>query len=521
MTIRSLSILLTAFAFTTILATTTASAQPIGTFTWQLRPYCNIITANVVQTGTVYTLDGWDNQCGPITGAQRAPVVGTAVLNPNGTIGLGLNIVTTPGGAPVHVDATVTLPSASGTWRDSSGNDGEFILNGNDPNLLTPRPAGGLVTAVTVGAGLSGGVSGGEVTIAVNFSGSGSSPTVARGDHDHDIGNSNTVIGDLALPATVTGSSNTAAGWSALAATTTGYQNTAVGSGALSANTSGHSNTAVGAQALMLNAVGGDRSTAIGSYALRNNTTGYSNTAVGDGAMQYNIDGINNVAIGASALALKTAGDANTALGDNALPDLTSGANNVSIGARSGESLTTGSGNIYIQADAAAAAESNTFRVGQSLARAFVSGIRGVTTGAADAIPVVIDSNGQLGTISSSRRTKDNIANLGAASHRIFDLRPVQFTYKQAFEGGATPVQYGLIAEEVAEVLPELVARGKDGEIETVKYHVLPTLLLAEVQRLERERAAQDAKLEQQAGELAALRALVLSLQRQMAEREK
>lgn len=521
MTIRPLSILLAAFAFTTVLTTTTAVAQPIGTFTWQLRPYCNIITANVVQAGTVYTLDGWDNQCGPVTGAQRAPVVGTAVLNPNGTIGLGLNIVTTPGGAPVHVDATVTLPSASGTWRDSSGNDGQFILGGNDPALTTPRPVGGLVTAVTVGAGLSGGVSGGEVTIAVNFSGSGSSPTVARGDHDHDIGNSNTVIGDLALPATVTGSNNTAAGWSALAATTTGYQNTAVGSGALSANTTGHSNTAVGAQALMLNEAGGDRSTAIGSYALRNNTTGYSNTAVGDGAMQSNGIGRNNAALGASALTLITSGVNNTAVGDAALPDMTTGDNNIAIGQRAGENLQTGGGNIYISADAAGPGESGTLRVGPGLDRAFIGGIRGVTTGAANAIPVVIDSNGQLGTISSSRRTKDNIADLGAASHRIFELRPVQFTYKQAFEGGATPVQYGLIAEEVAAVLPELVARGKGGEIETVKYHVLPTLLLAEVQRLERERSAQDAKLERQAGELAALRELVLSLQRQVAVKEK
>jgi hypothetical protein len=303
-----------------------------------------------------------------------------------------------------------------------------------------------------------------------------------------------------------------------MAATTTGNQNTAIGSAALRWNVSGHSNTAVGALSLFENTTG-DRSTAIGTYALRFNTIGYSNTAVGDAALQANLDGRNNAAFGASALTSNISGVANTALGDAALPDATAGDNNIAIGARSGEGLLTGGGNIYISADASAAAESNTLRVGSGLSRAFISGIRGVTTGAADAIPVVVDSNGQLGTISSSRRTKDNIAELGAASRAIFNLRPVQFTYKQPFADGSTPVQYGLIAEEVAEVMPELVARGRDGQIETVKYQVLPTLLLAEVQRLERERAAQDAKLERQAGEIAALREMVLTLQRQMATR--
>ncbi|MFN7979510.1 MAG: tail fiber domain-containing protein [Vicinamibacterales bacterium] len=127
-------------------------------------------------------------------------------------------------------------------------------------------------------------------------------------------------------------------------------------------------------------------------------------------------------------------------------------------------------------------------RIGRGQTRAFIAGIRAVTTGANDAIPVVIDSTGQLGTVSSSARTKHDIADLPAdVGARLQQLRPVQFRYNQAFANGEQPLQYGLIAEEVEQVLPELVAMGKDGAPETVKYHVLPSLLLAEVQRLSRE----------------------------------
>ena len=197
-------------------------------------------------------------------------------------------------------------------------------------------------------------------------------------------------------------------------------------------------------------------------------------------------------AMGAHAMSGNTfgwlSGDRNTAVGERALLVHTSGDANVALGTMAGIELSSGSNNLYL-ASPGVSVESQTTRIGNSQTRAFVSGVRAAQTGVNDAVPVVIDSNGQLGTISSSRETKDNIANLGDISHSILRLRPVQFTYKEAFEGGTTPLQYGLIAEEVAEVLPELVALGKNGEIETVKYHVLPTLLLAEVQRLERERA--------------------------------
>jgi Chaperone of endosialidase len=274
---------------------------------------------------------------------------------------------------------------------------------------------------------------------------------------------------------------------------------------ALEANTSGDGNTGVGAYALWSNATGGGN-TGIGVSALSNNAAGDSNTAVGAEALLANQLGQSNTAVGRFALR-QASGSDNTALGRSALQIVTTGTGNLALGSGSGGGLTSGSANVYIQATAGAASESNTLRIGVALDRAFIDGIRGTTTALNDAVPVVIDANGQLGTVSSSRRTKDNIQDLGPVSRGIFDLRPVQFTYKHPFADGSTPVQYGLIAEEVEQAMPALVAYGADGTPETVKYHVLPTLLLAEVQRLEREREAL-------ATELKELRAIVDALLR-------
>jgi Head domain of trimeric autotransporter adhesin/Chaperone of endosialidase len=113
-----------------------AQAQPVGTFRWQLQPYCNVVTMTVTQQGANYQLDGYDDQCG---GAQRAPLVGMGTPNPDGSVGLGLNLVTSPAGRGLQVAARLTLPSASGTWSDSAGNSGMFAFGASTGG--SPRPA--------------------------------------------------------------------------------------------------------------------------------------------------------------------------------------------------------------------------------------------------------------------------------------------------------------------------------------------------------------------------------------------
>ncbi len=320
-------------------------------------------------------------------------------------------------------------------------------------------------------------------------------------------GAANTASGDRALFSNTTGDRNTANGTYALFFNTTGVSNTGSGHGALSSNTTGVENTAIGSEALRSNTTGYDN-TATGSEALRSNTTGYANTASGYSALFSNTTGAGNTASGAYALSSNTIGDGNTASGWRALFSNTSGYNNtaigfgaldrnttgtynIAIGFQAGSS-TTGSRNIFI-GSGGETGDSHTLRIGigTGLDRAFIDGIHGVTTGNSDAIPVLIDSNGQLGTTSSSRRFKEEIRDMGGSTDRLLELRPVVFRYKPEVQQGERPLEYGLIAEEVAEVFPDLVVYDEEGQPFTVKYHVLSSMLLNELQKLHQRLAAQ------------------------------
>jgi len=310
----------------------------------------------------------------------------------------------------------------------------------------------------------------------------------------------NTAEGTSALFSLTTGSGNTATGFKALFSDTTGFGNTATGHSALFSNTTGFSNTASGDNALFRNTIG-EGNTAIGQGALGNNTTGPANVAVGAGALAANTNSPSNTAVGTNALIANTTGIENTAVGDEALADNngdnnsalghfalfrnTTGSFNTAIGDEALFSNSTGSLNIAIGkavGDAIITAE-NVICIGSNFPGAnvsnscFIGNIRGVTTTNADAIPVLIDSAGQLGTMSSSRRFKREIKPIDKASETILALKPVTFHYKS--DNTNTP-QFGLIAEEVAEVSPDLVVRDHSGEIYTVRYDAVNAMLLNE-----------------------------------------
>jgi hypothetical protein len=362
-----------AFAVMTSLAAVAAEAQPLGTFTWQLQPFCNVVTVNVTQQGAVYTMDGYDDQCGS---PRRAPIVGLGTPNPDGTIGLGWNIVTTPGGRGVQVDARVTLPSASGSWSDSAGNAGTLALGARTGGNARPLPAtataipgtfallpdggflargtGAVTTIPASGPGFrmmwhpskaafrAGNVGGNQwddvnIGIASTATGAGTTASgaygVAMGFGATASGEGSTAMGDRT---TASGAFSTAFGNFASA---TGAASTATGR---NTTASGAFSTAMGyftvASGLHSTAIGkattasGTFSTAIGSDTI---SSGSSSTAMGSGTV-------------ASALASTAAGYLTTASGN-----YSTAFGNLSVAGGSG-SLAAGTGSIAGGVDAIA-----------------------------------------------------------------------------------------------------------------------------------------------------------------------
>lgn len=276
------------------------------------------------------------------------------------------------------------------------------------------------------------------------------------------------------------GTDNSAFGFNALHSNGSGTDDTATGFGALANNTSGPNNTATGFEALTNNTIGSDN-TATGAEALFVNSTGSLNTAVGFFALSSNNSGGDNTGIGSASLYFNTLGNKNTAVGEFALVDNTTGSNNIGVGQGAGLEVTSGSYNIEI-GNFGTSSDTGVTRIGTSGQQTsfFAAGINGVQV---SGVPVYIDGNGQLGTINSSIRFKEDVHDMGDASSRIFLLRPVTYRYKQPYDDGSKPIDYGLIAEEVAKVYPDMVVKGADGQIQTVQYQKLTPMLLNELQK--------------------------------------
>ena len=343
---------------------------------------------------------------------------------------------------------------------------------------VSPPPDGGYPGANTAeGDGALLGVTTGAFNTAAGFLALGGNTT----------GSFNTALGAGTLLVNQVGS-NTAIGAGALLSNTIGFGNTANGAFALFSNTTGLTNVANGYQALLSNTTGG-RNTAIGTGALLSNTIGTENTATGLGALATNATGVANTANGVNALVANTTGSGNTAMGDNALAFNTAGHGNTALGDGAGNNVTTASNVICLGSLGANVTNS-----------CFIGNIRGITTANNDAIPVLVDSAGQLGTLSSSLRYKTDIKPMDKASESILALKPVSFRYK--VHNDTTP-QYGLIAEQVAEVDPNLVVRDNNGEIYTVRYDAVNAMLLNEFLKEHQALVEETHKVEQQGAMIA------------------
>ena len=289
---------------------------------------------------------------------------------------------------------------------------------------------------------------------------------------------------------------NTAEGQGALLNLTSGTFNTAVGLFSLRSNTQNMFNTAIGAGALFANTA--NDNTATGAGALLSNTTGTDNTANGSLALLNNTTGTENAAFGASALLNSTTGGGNTAVGFSALVNNTTGVTNTAVGFNAGFGITTADNVIVIGTNVA----------GQNLDHScFIGEIFGATSSSGTA--VFINSDGRLGTTTSSQRFKEAIEPMAQSSETLFALKPVRFHYKKEIDPTRTS-QFGLVAEDVEKADPALVVRDKEGKPYSVRYDQVNAMLLNEFLKEHR-------KVEEQSREILEQRATITELKKGMA----
>jgi hypothetical protein len=472
-----------------------SSALPVNTGIDNLAIGANAMQNNTTGGGNI-AIGSFALRFGATTQSNIA--IGQAALESttgsrNTAVGFFAGRLTTTGTGNVAIGANALDANVGGTDNTAVGVD-----------ALGANTGGGQNTAVGARA-------------LEASTGPGNTAVGANALSDNSQGADNTAVGEGALRNNTTASGNAALGVSALYTNTTGAHNVAMGLNAMYSNISGTENIAVGHDALTASETT-SFNTAVGASALRD-AYGTQNTGVGRRALWRANTGNSNTAIGAGTLDALDAGSNNVALGADALGEVTTANGNVGIGANAGSGLLTGSGNIYIGSAAGTGTEANTIRIGALQSSTYLAGISGATS--SSGIPVYVNAAGKLGTATSSARFKDQIAPLEETQRaRVQALRPVSFVYKPGFDDGAKQIQYGLIAEDVAETFPELLVRDGEGRPQTVRYHLLTPLLLAEVQRLERERgeqaatiAAQGLALDAAAADRTALEARVRALE--------
>jgi len=448
-------------------AVTSAHAQSLGTAQWQLQPFCNVVTVSITQNGGIYTLDGFDDQCGA---AQRAPLVGTATLNPDGSIGFGLHVVSVPGGQPVTVEARLSLGSFSGSWQDSAGHTGVFAFGANTGGA--PRPPAtepGDITSVTTSAGLTGGAASGDVALGVdpvviqrrvaascpaaqavrvvNEDGTVVCEPVAAGGGDITDVIAGTCLSGGGGSGAVTLAVNPAAVQTRIAPTCPAGQairrinqdgtifcepvgsgditSVTAGSGlagggvagavSLSANFGGDGSAAAVARADHQHAATGTgiNNVAIGASAMAANSTGTRNVAIGGNTLAANATGSDNIAIGNLALSANTTNIMNVALGREALSVATANFN-TAVGGFALRVNTTGSGNVAMGYEALQLNQTGGSNValGVSALNDVVSGTQNTAVGASALFSATGSRNVGLGRLAG--------LDVGAGDDNIF-----------------------------------------------------------------------------------------------------
>ncbi len=488
----------------------TGTAFNIGSNLFASGSYANYnaflgFAGNTTTTGIANTASGYHALYSNTTGANNTASGESALFNnttgvDNVANGMGAVYSNTKGSGNTGDGYYALYNSATGNYNTASG---YMALYNNTTGSNNTASGSQALYSNTTG---SYNTANGDYTLYSNTTASNNTSNGYYALYSNTTGAANTASGGNTLYSNTTGSGNTADGTSALAANTTGTNNTASGASALQSNTTGNNNTASGVNALESNTTGGSN-TASGQGALYSNTTGVGNTASGAQALEYNTIGIDNTAIGDAALLDNTTGGGNTAVGLEALGSNTTGSDNIAIGNQAGVFATTGSNNIYI-GNLGVAAEQSTIRIGNTGTQfaTFIAGISGATSGSG--VGVFVNSAGQLGTATSSRRYKEQIVDLGGESDILMKLRPVAFYYKPALDSTHTR-QYGLVAEEVAQVAPDLVVFGQDGQPQTVRYHFVNAMLLNEVQK-------QHMQIEAQARQIQALKEESTELRQQL-----